>query len=184
MKILTLDLGTKCGYAHGSKESGLLDCGTWLLATPKQITEQGKLRGDRRLDRRIPTLYERLNLLHFNQRFGYVFFEDVEFSTTTMQTQLWSSLRAVVWLWAAVNNLIIDCVPVGTLKKFATGHGGATKELMAKYLLTGENPKFFLDSKSKLVQFQSLVGPKVLDDNAVDAVHLFNWARKVAFKNV
>lgn len=177
MRVLALDFGTNTGYAHGAAGE-LSDCGTWLLAAPKQITQQAKLRFDRKLDRRIPTLYEHVSALHRTQQFGFVCFEDVQFSSTTKQTQLWSSFRAVVWLWAALNNVLIDCCPVGTLKLFATGHGGATKEMMAKHLLRG-NPKFFLAAGCPHVQYHSVVGPKILDDNAVDAVHLFNWSQSI-----
>jgi hypothetical protein len=54
----------------------------------------------------------------------------------------------------------VDCVPVATLKKFATGHGGATKEMMATSLQK-KLPGLF---------------EQKLDDNAIDAVWLFKWA--------
>jgi hypothetical protein len=49
----------------------------------------------------------------------------------------------------------ITAVPVATLKKFAAGHGAATKEMMAAAL-------------------EKIIGDKVagLDDNAIDAYHL------------
>lgn len=177
MRILSLDLGTKTGWAVGDSEK-LIDCGTWPLATAKEIKIAGLTRMNRRLDPRIPMLWGYLHNQHLNAPLDWVVFEDVQFSSTTMQTQLWSSFRTVTWLFASINRVQIECLPVGKLKIFATNYGAATKEMMSKYLLTGEDPRFFLDSRTKSVQFND----KILDDNAVDAVHLLKWAMKT-FRN-
>lgn len=89
-----------------------------------------------------------------------------------MQAQLWASLRAAVWLHGR-DGLQIDCVPVGTLKKFATGNGSATKDLMAKALgcvvtATGIKSRpfsFTLDGRD-------------IDDNEIDAKHLLRFAKQ------
>lgn len=169
MKILALDLGTKTGWASG-KEC-VCDIGTWTLASPKQITEAGKTRMSRRLDPRIPALYQRLE----DMSPDYIVFEDVQFSSTTMQTQLWASLRAVVWLYAAHKGIGIECVSVSTLKKFATGHGGATKNMMAASLSRKYPNQFYLDPSGHLRHCNRGLELS-LDDNAVDAAHLLFWA--------
>lgn len=89
-----------------------------------------------------------------------VVFEDVQFSTYTLQTQLWASLRTCVWLTLG-KSCLLECLPVSTLKKFATGFGGATKEGMAAALFK-QSPGFR--------------GQK-LDDNAIDAIWIFKWAQ-------
>ena len=62
----------------------------------------------------------------------YLTFEDVKFSSTTYQSQLWGTLRGAMWL---VPVDYFFAVPTNLLKKFATGHGGARKELMDSYFL-------------------------------------------------
>jgi hypothetical protein len=57
---------------------------------------------------------------------------------------------------------VIECVPTGTLKKFATGHGGATKEMMEVHLKR-KHPGCWRSG---------------LDDNGVDALWLWQWARQ------
>jgi hypothetical protein len=97
-----------------------------------------------------------------------IVFEDVEFSTYTGQTQMWSALRSAVWLSDVGQEdshkvKLIECVPVSTLKKFATGHGGATKDMM-EARLRREHPGVFVGRKQKP------------DDNEVDAVWIYQWA--------
>jgi hypothetical protein len=153
--ILALDLGTKTGYAYC--RAGVFEAGTWVLATPKEITAWGKQRITRRNDPRIERLCEKLTALG---KFDIVIFEDVTFSTTTYQTQLWSALRAALWLCA--DGALFECLPVSTLKKFATGSGSADKEAMAAALMH-EFPFMF---------------DLTYDDNAIDACWLWQYARK------
>lgn len=157
MIILALDLGTKTGYCYGDRATAL-DVGTLTLATTKEITGFRKARADRRCDPRIGRLWTELRA-----RFDpdLVVFEDVEFSSYTKQTQLWSSLRSVVWL--VFPKAQYECVPVGTLKKFATGAGNATKEMMMKAFYRPRIPVMF-----------SRRGP--LDDNGIDAAWIWLWA--------
>lgn len=156
MNVLALDLGTKTGYAY-SRGSDFM-AGTWTLAKAKQISEARRTRMDRRCDPRIWQLHS--TLLAYVNRADIVVFEDVQFSSTTMQTQLWASLRAAVWIAFCHPSIIIECVPVGTLKKFATGHGGATKEMMKAAC---KRLGYSTDS---------------LDDNAIDAIFLHRWAQQ------
>jgi Holliday junction resolvasome RuvABC endonuclease subunit len=150
-------LGTNTGYAHNLAGESILTAGTWKLATPKEITQWGKERWTRRNDPRIHRLQQYLVSL---PKPDVVVFEDVEFSTYTLQTQLWSSFRTCVWLTLG-KSCLLECVPVATLKKFATGHGGAKKEQMAEALFK-QDPGF---------------RDQQLDDNAIDAIWLFRWAQ-------
>lgn len=156
MNILALDLGTTTGLAINVD----YDFQAWsqTLATPKEITAFRKKRMDRRQDPRVLRFFDTLRGMHNTP--GIVVFEDVQFQSYTLQTQLWSSFRAAVWL--AFPNAIIDCVPTGTLKKFATGHGGATKEMMSAHLKQ---------------QYSAHWKPEY-DDNAIDAIWLWLWAKK------
>lgn len=168
MRILALDLGTKTGWA--SEEAA----GTWHLASPKDVTAFRKTRMDRRLDPRIPTLYARLKAV--SPRPDWITWEDVLFSSSTLQTQMWASLRTTVWIFAAEHGIKVECCPTGTLKLFATGHGGAVKEMMAAALARNDK-RYRLSADPKKVGVWQ--GDIFLDDNAVDALHLYYWSRKI-----
>lgn len=157
-RILALDLGTKTGVAWNF---GPLPGATTLkLATDKEVAAWGKSRLTRRCDPRIERLYR---FVHEKaQPADIVVFEDVDFSTYTYQTQLWASFRTAVWLACLTNSAaILECVPVTTLKKFATGSGLADKSAMRKALFT-QFPQTRPD----------------LDDNAIDALWILKWAEK------
>lgn len=142
MTIIALDLGTHTGWALLDKE---LSAGTKILASSKEVTAWGKSRLTRRNDPRIQRLFDFLQELVVKYAPSMALFEDVEFSTYTKQTQLWASFRAALWLVCSANNIPVECVPVTTLKKFATGHGGATKEMMMDALFK-QYPNLQVDS--------------------------------------
>lgn len=155
MNILALDIGTKMGYAYNLH--GQFFCGTWILATPKEITAAGKNRLNRRNDPRFKKLCEILTGL---PEFDVVVFEDVQFASYTLQVQLWAGLRSAVNLCARAKHF--DCVPVTTLKKFGALHGGATKEMMASALKR---------------RYPEIWSPN-LGDDAIDAAWAWIWATK------
>jgi Holliday junction resolvasome RuvABC endonuclease subunit len=158
MKILALDLGTKTGYCYGGENR--FECGTWTLAAPSEITSWGKSRQTRRGDPRVCRLLSNITEL---DRPDIIVFEDVQFSSTVMQCQLWASLRGAVWCAACVGRtIVVEAVPVGTLKKFATGNGAADKMAMRVALI------------ARLVQPPN---PN-WDDNAIDAYWLYLWAQQ------
>jgi len=154
MNILALDLGTNAGFAHTEGELG-----TWKLATTKEIALWGKNRMRRRLDPRVPRFVKHVKRLACIS--DVVVFEDVQFSSSTCQTQLWGSFRGALWWTCHEMNVMLECVPTGTLKLFAAGHGAATKEMMIAAANRAEPGKF--------------IG---LDDNAVDAYWILKWAEK------
>lgn len=162
--ILALDYGTKTGYCYGSDVITPV-AGTWKLAGTKEVTAWHKARLNRTRDPRIARLQEHLRKFPLAD---LVVFEDVNFSSTTYQAHLWASFRTVAWL-DYPNAVRFECVPVGTLKKFATGSGTATKEMMARTLALAPSASSF-----------DLTG---LDDNAVDAIWIWLWARHNLCRN-
>ena len=165
--ILALDIATLTGWAYRDSE-GVVTAGCWVLSKPDEIATAAKLRKDRTLDPRIPALYRCLRDIWNAHRTGngsphnpvdFLVFEDVQFSRYTMQTQLWASLRAAVWLFCYNYDVPRDCIAVGTLKKLATGAGNADKSAM----IAAATEQF------PTVDFK-------LDDNAADALHLLQWA--------
>jgi hypothetical protein len=168
MRILALDLGTKTGWALADDD--LISSGTWVLATRGEIAKQAKEGKDRCCDRRFKLLQA---LIRDQFPLGAIYFEDVEFSTFTYQTQLWAGFRTVVSLMYPNRVPKVVAVPVGTLKKFATGKGNASKEMMAQSLQRYDSGRFILsltatDSAGKW--------GKRMDDNEVDALHLLRYA--------
>jgi Holliday junction resolvasome RuvABC endonuclease subunit len=156
VKILALDLGTHTGVAWNYGPPPWAK--TWHLANAKEVTAWGKSREVRRCDPRIARLRNYLET--FVVKPDLVVFEDVEFSTYTKQTQLWASFRTVIWVVFG-GKVVIDCVPVTTLKKFATGNGMADKAQM------------------KAAMFKQYpVTDQSLDDNAIDALWILRWAEK------
>ncbi len=169
MRILGLDLGTDTGWAYGD-EKNVLRAGTVKLATAKEITAFRKLRMDRRLDPRIPALFNWLKSFTTLDGVDWITFEDVQFSTYTQQQQLWSSFRGALWAFAAQARIDVECINVKTLKKFGSGHGGASKGGMAAGL---QEPEFIR------VKDGVLFNGKILNDDAVDAVHLLKWGQTI-----
>lgn len=160
--MLALDIATKTGFATWAKEAaspGPLAIGTWELT--KASERKGQALALRRFDPRVRALWSRVaQTVATLPKPVLVVFEDVEFSSYTKQTQLWASLRAAVWIAPGID--LFDCVPVGTLKLFATGHGGADKAMMAAAFKRGECAG---DPRSA-----------ELDDNAIDAYFILKWA--------
>ena len=176
MKILALDLGTTTGWAFGDTfKMESLSCGSEILGTKEQIRQAGLTRMDRRRDPRITRFHAWLALKWTLLTPDWIVFEDVQFSKTTQQTQLWASFRAVLWIFQLASNL--ECCPVGTLKKFATGNGAADKLLMAK-MLVQQHPRFQWEKCKKVNKVKDTRTGDFLDDNAVDAIHLLHWAKR------
>lgn len=157
--ILGLDLGTSTGICYGRTDSKLR-IETAKLATPAEVRQWGKLRLTRRCDPRVARLASKLAMFR-DRGVDIVAFEDVEFSSYTKASQMWASLRAAVWLeFGRHPDVLLECVPVGTLKKFATGAGNADKNGMERAA-----SRLGLDTTE-------------LDDNAIDAWHIWRWAER------
>jgi hypothetical protein len=174
VNILALDLGTKTGWALSC--AGAITAGTWTLATPKEIKDAANNRLNRRCDPRFLRLLHELGcvtraLSIAGQKLDYCVFEDVLFGTSTGQCHLWATWRAAAWSLAR-DGVKLDCLNTASLKKFATGNGGATKEHMAKSLTM--DPRYILHPKG----VRDLRTGSILGDDAVDALHLLAWAQK------
>lgn len=163
MNILALDLGTDTGYVAGDTESNQFIVGTWKLATKKEITQWGKQRLTRRRDPRPGRLCGFITsqiLCSSKYSPDIIVFEDVQFSSSTYQTQLWSALRTSVWM--CLNDVVkFECVSVKTLKAFAC-HGGADKAAMRDALN---------------IKHPEMHGEEMSDDE-VDATWIWLWAKQ------
>jgi Holliday junction resolvasome RuvABC endonuclease subunit len=183
LSILALDLGTCTGWASLDRRFEQITTGTFYLATPEEVKEWRKKNHDRRYDYRIRRLFQWLTEGVCAKRYDLVVFEDVEFCKTTLQCQLWSALRSAIW--CACPDSQVECVPVGEVKKFATGNCKADKEMMAE-ALRKSNPKRFsvdvgLKKKHLLYDHEAAIwgrGDRFMTDDAIDAYWILRWAQE------
>ncbi len=173
MRILALDLGTKTGWAlwNGVCRTS----GTKILLTPKEQVAQKAAGFDRCCDVRPA----RLKAFIESANPDVIYYEDVQFLSTQLQTQLWGALHGVVQLFHPKCKIV--AVPVGTLKKFAAGHGHAKKWDMAAALNSHEDARWVcrgVGEKLKLEHFCPGMSQHqtLADDNEVDAIHLLRLA--------
>lgn len=172
MRILALDLGTKTGWAFWN--GVCRTSGTWVLM---RDSERAKL--DKKALRSKDPRPARLKDLIAKANPDAIWFEDVEFMSTQLQAQLWGSLRGVM---QSFNPPVqTHAVPVGTLKKFATGHGNAKKWDMAAALAAAEKDRWkTVGSGEKIKIFHNCLGEpdheRLADDNEVDALHALRFA--------
>jgi len=174
-RILSLDLGTKTGWALSPGSLAYVPAGTWVLESPTGMRYAKKLRMDRRLDPRVMALVNHLGEVHEKTPLDYIVFEDIRFASSQAQSHLWGSFRGALWAFAHLNEIQVDCLDTGKLKKSATGSGSADKPAMAAALVRGF-PALFAHEKGLV---KCLRTGTLLDDNAVDAIHLLNWAQSV-----
>lgn len=170
---LALDLGTHTGWAMLA-EYKIIVSGTEILATEDELLKQRREGKERTFDVRFRRL-----LLFIRRKIAAgasrIVFEDVQFSKSQMQTQLWASLRAAVWTAALQMPVQVRCVSVPTLKFFATGNGKATKSEMAKALADVEPTIYWFDTTTGLLHRGNIE----IDDNEVDAIWLARFAAAV-----
>lgn len=152
MVILALDFATATGWALFDGPA-LRAAGTWHLPPPARGAGQDM----RAYDPRPQALALRLQAMA--ARADVLAFEDVQFATSTAQTQLWASLRTAAWL--ALPGVRWMSAPPQVLKKLATGKGNADKEAMRSAL------------PPDVADLMDMVGA---DDNAVDAYWAGRWA--------
>ena len=142
MKILALDPGTKCGYALSPLESG-----TWDLS-PRRF-EGGGMR----------FVKLRNYLIKACEEVDMVVFEEVRGHKGTDAAHVYGGIVAIITEHCELKEIPYSGIPVGTIKKYATGLGNANKEAMLKA------------AKERWPDID------LVDDNQADALHLWAWAQ-------
>ena len=146
LPILALDLGTTMGWAL--QRDGLTLSGTVDLK-PRRF-EGGGMRYLRFAgwlqevagDRESPP--------------GAIYFEEVRRHAATDAAHIYGGLMATLTAWCEQRGVPYQGVPVGTIKKHATGKGNASKDMMiAAARGRGFDPR---------------------DDNEADALAILHWA--------
>lgn len=161
MRILALDLGTKTGWAFGeSKPVAAHDTNytgnlSALSATVSGCAsfKPGRYEGGgMRFVRFVGWLHDLYDAL----RFDHVWFEEVRRHAGTDAAHVYGGLMSQLQEFCEGKGIPYAGVPVGTIKKFATGSGNASKDLVIEAVKRyGWDPK---------------------DDNEADAIALLLWA--------
>ncbi|KKN70699.1 hypothetical protein LCGC14_0428540 [marine sediment metagenome] len=151
MAILALDLGTKTGWAiksTGKAVSGVQDF------KPRRFDGGGMrfLRFQRWLD-------EISQDPEPSARITEVYFEEVRAHRGTDAAHVYGGLMAMLTAWCEMHSVPYEGIPVGTIKRHATGRGNCDKQAMIDAL------------KAK--------GREVQDDNEADALWLLSYVVNV-----
>lgn len=118
--ILALDLGTRFGWAVYYPGIELVESG-FVDTKPKRHESSGMrfLTFERWLDTWNPKPKE-------------IYYEEVRRHQGTAAAHVYGGFQATLQKWCVDNGVEYGSVPVGTIKKFATGSGNAKKNLMVK----------------------------------------------------
>jgi Holliday junction resolvasome RuvABC endonuclease subunit len=117
MRLLALDLGTSCGYAI--REDGLPIFHGTLDLRPRRYEGGGM---------RFVTFRGKLqSLLHGTTQ---VAFEEVRRHLGVDAAHVYGGLMAILTAECEIRDIPYQGIPVGTIKKHATGKGNADKSMM------------------------------------------------------
>lgn len=129
--ILTLDLGTKTGWAL--YRDGLITSGTMDFKNNRFTS------GGMKFLRFCKFLTETKNLC---DGIDAIYYEEVHRHLGTAAAHAYGGFMAHLTAWADSYEILYDSVPVQTIKKHLTGKGNANKELMIKCVREkGFNPE-------------------------------------------
>lgn len=146
MNVLAIDPGTQCGWAIGRKGIEPLS-GTWNL-------KGGRFDGG---GMRFLRLKSHLNDC-LRIEISKVVFEEVRRHLGTDAAHIYGGIVATLTAWCEEHKISYEGIPVGTVKKLATGKGNANKAAM----LAAARAKW--------------PGQAVKDDNQADALWLLEAA--------
>ena len=144
--VLALDLGTQTGWALRNRY-GLVTSGT-LSLKPNRFDGGGM--------RYLLFTNWLAEIERLSGPITAVWFETVRRHTGTDAAHVYGGLMATLTSWAELQRIPYSGVPVGTIKRFATGKGNASKGAMiAAVQARGFTPA---------------------DDNEADAIAILLWA--------
>ncbi len=150
LTILALDLGQKTGWALLT-EGGSMTSGTILF-------KPGRFEGGGMSYLRFRQwLTELLAMVDING-FDAIYFEEVRRHIGTSAAHAYGGFLATLTAWCEKEHVPYSGIPVGTIKKYVTGKGNASKEqVIAAVRALGHTPA---------------------DDNEADALALLYFAMK------
>lgn len=144
--ILALDLGTTTGWALRGHD-GLITSGTASF-------KPGRYDGGGMRYLRFTSWLTELDRL--SGPISAIWFEEVRRHAGTDAAHVYGGLMASLTAWGELRGIPYEGVPVGTIKRHATGHGNSPKQAMiAAARARGYSPA---------------------DDNEADAIAILHWA--------
>jgi Holliday junction resolvasome RuvABC endonuclease subunit len=147
--ILALDLGTTTGWALRSSIGPIAH---GFISFKAQRFEGGGMR----FLRFKQWLTEIKSIGAGHEGLGAVYFEEVRRHASTDAAHVYGGFMGVLTAWCEHHRTPYAGVPVGTIKRHATGKGNA--------------------SKSDVIDAMRDLGHPVTDDNEADALALLEWA--------
>jgi len=157
--VLCLDLGIKTGYCIGYDNGIILEFGTINFS----ISNPNKESIPSRLHEFVKEKIETFSVDH-------VYYEELNFSTTTYATQAHGAYAAMVIFACQVFKVEHTGVGVKAIKKALTNDGNASKMAMMHHA------KDFCARRFKAFSL------KIHDDNTADAIGIFVYASGAGFK--
>ena len=144
--ILALDLGTTTGWALRPADGQIVH---GFVSFRPQRFEGGGMRY-LRFKRWLTELKNITGDIHA------VHFEEIRRHAGVDAAHVYGGLMATLTTWCEHHNIPYQGVPVGTIKKHATGKGNA--------------------SKDEVIAAMRALGHPVTDDNEADALAILHWA--------
>lgn len=144
--ILALDLGTTTGWALRGHD-GLITTGTASF-------KPGRYDGGGMRYLRFTNWLTELDRL--SGPISAIWFEEVRRHAGTDAAHVYGGLMASLTSWGELRGIPYEGVPVGTIKRHATGHGNAPKHAM--------------------IAAAHARGYRPADDNEADAIAILHWA--------
>ena len=144
--VLALDLGTTTGWALRSRDGQVAH---GFVSFKPQRFEGGGMRY-LRFKRWLSEVQGAVGEIHS------VYFEEVRRHNGVDAAHVYGGLMATLTTWCEHHNVPYQGIPVGTIKKHATGKGNA--------------------GKAEVIQAMRAKGHPVTDDNEADALALLGWA--------
>ena len=146
LTILAIDLGTTTGWAVRARDHQIAH---GFVSFKPQRFEGGGMRF-LRFKRWLSEIHTMTNDIHA------VYFEEVRRHAGVDAAHVYGGLMATLTSWCEHRNIPYQGVPVGTIKKHATGKGNAGKD--------------------EVIAAMRVKGHPVSDDNEADALALLHWA--------
>jgi Holliday junction resolvasome RuvABC endonuclease subunit len=146
LTILAIDLGTTTGWAVRARD---LQIAYGFVSFKPQRFEGGGMRF-LRFKRWLSEIHTMTNDIHA------VYFEEVRRHAGVDAAHVYGGLMATLTSWCEHRNIPYQGVPVGAIKKHATGKGNAGKD--------------------EVIAAMRVKGHPVSDDNEADALALLHWA--------
>jgi len=144
--VLALDLGTTTGWALRSRDGQIAH---GFVNFKPQRFEGGGMRY-LRFKRWLSEITGAVGEIHS------VYFEEVRRHSGVDAAHVYGGLMATLTTWCEHHNVPYQGIPVGTIKKHATGKGNA--------------------GKAEVITAMRAKGHPVTDDNEADALALLGWA--------